>query len=375
MFGVLKGASCAMNPEERQEWMGHICGVCLSLRDNYGHSARITTNYDAALLSVLCEAQSEASTERYTSYCPLRSNFKSDVVAPSSGAAQYAASIALSMGATKIQDHVEDNETFLRRIPNLSRQVAQTWHEASQKTAQALGFDTNQLVAQTNRQAAIEATPQQDFFYYAQPTELAVASAFEHTATIAARPQNSDILHQMGRVFGRIMYLLDSYEDYDEDLAKNKFNTLAAAFAPNEIDAQAERLFRQSHNALKRLFLQLDLPRPTLARKLLVTQLKQRGFKTLNLSACASGSCRLPKAETPTASSGILGLFGSRKRRKKHKRRKWYDCYCCDACYCYDCDICECEDGGCEICECECCGCECCDVDCGCCGCCGCCGG
>ncbi len=374
MFGVLKGASCAMNPEERQEWMAHICGVCLSLRDNYGHSARITTNYDAALLSVLCEAQSEASTERYTSYCPLRSNFKSDVVAPSSAAAEYAASIALSMGATKIQDHVEDDETFLRHIPNLSQQVAQTWHQASHKTAQALGFDTNQLVAQTSRQATIEAMPQQDFFYYAQPTELAVASAFQHTATIAARPQNSDILHQMGRVFGRIMYLLDSYEDYDEDLAKNKFNALAAAFAPHEIDAQAERLFRQSHNALKRLFSQLDLPRPTLARKLLVTQLKQRGFSTLNLSSCASGSCRLPKAEAEmtTASSGIVGLFGSRTRRKKHKRRKKRFSrmcsllICCDCCC--DCDVCECEDGGCEICECECCGCECCDVDCDCCG-------
>ena len=72
MFGVLKGASCAMKPEERQEWMGHICGVCLSLRDNYGHAARITTNYDAALLSVLCEAQSEASTERELIDLPKR---------------------------------------------------------------------------------------------------------------------------------------------------------------------------------------------------------------------------------------------------------------------------------------------------------------
>ena len=379
MFGVLKGATCAMKPKEKQQWMGHICGVCLSLRDNYGHTARITTNYDAALLSVLCEAQSDVSTQTYTSYCPLRSNFKSEVVAPSSAAAEYAASIALTMGATKIQDHVEDDETFLRRIPNLSRQVAQTWREASQKTAQALGFDTNRLLVQTSRQASVEATPQQDFFYYAQPTELAVASAFQHTATIAARPQNSDVLHEMGRVFGRIMYLLDSYEDYDEDLAKNKFNALAAVFAPNEIDAQAERLFRESYKALKRLFLQLDLPRPTLARKLFLTQLKQRGFKVLHLGGCVSASCRLPKAEAQVgvAESGIMGFFGRRRKKKRHKRRKrklsnlcglLICCDCCtDCCCCCDCDVCDCEDGGCEICECECCGCECCDMDCGCC--------
>ena len=30
MFGVLKGSTCAMQGHERQEWMGHICGVCLA---------------------------------------------------------------------------------------------------------------------------------------------------------------------------------------------------------------------------------------------------------------------------------------------------------------------------------------------------------
>ena len=283
MFGVLKGARRTMKPEDKQELMRHVCGTCLSLRDNYGHAARITINYDAALLSVLCEAQSEASTEQYTSHCPLRHEFKLDVVAPSSAAAEYAASIALTMGATKIEDHIEDNETFWHHLPTLSQGVAQRWREASRKTAQALGFDSNRLIAQISRQAAIEATAEQDFFYYAQPTELAVAAAFEHTATIAARAQNSSVLHEMGRLFGRIMYLLDSYEDYEEDLANNKFNALATAFAPDEIDAQAERLFRQSHKALTQLFLQLDLPRPTLARKLLITQLKQSGFNVLNL--------------------------------------------------------------------------------------------
>ena len=76
----------------------------------------MATNYDAALVSVLCEAQNPAPPERYTSRCPLRNNFKAEITAPNSAAAQYAAAVALVMASTKIQDHVEDKETFLHHI-------------------------------------------------------------------------------------------------------------------------------------------------------------------------------------------------------------------------------------------------------------------
>ena len=124
MFGVLRGAGCSMKPEEQAHWMNHICGVCLALRDQAGHAARITTNYDAALLSVLCEAQSEAPTQQTTSCCPLRgSRFRAEVVAPENAGAKYAASIALTAGAVKIDDHVDDGETVLRHAPRVARAV------------------------------------------------------------------------------------------------------------------------------------------------------------------------------------------------------------------------------------------------------------
>lgn len=54
-------------------WMGHLCGLCLELRDDAGQAARLTTNYDALALSVLVEAQSEAGTDSRTAGpCALR---------------------------------------------------------------------------------------------------------------------------------------------------------------------------------------------------------------------------------------------------------------------------------------------------------------
>lgn len=40
-----------------KEWMAHLCGLCLTLRSEHGQSARLVTNYDGLLVSVLVEAQ------------------------------------------------------------------------------------------------------------------------------------------------------------------------------------------------------------------------------------------------------------------------------------------------------------------------------
>lgn len=395
MFGVLKGTSCSMETADRREWMGHICGVCLALRDNAGHASRVTTNYDAALISALCEAQTTAPPERYTSHCPLRSQFKAQVTAPKSAAAQYAASVALVMAATKIEDHVADGETSLRHVPTLSKAVAKRWAEKGQDVARKLGFETAQLHQQTSRQSDIEAQRNRDFYFYAQPTELAVGAAFQHTAVIANQPLNGPILYELGRMFGRIMYLLDSYEDYASDVAAQKFNALAACFAPDDIKGAVKRLFNEAFRSLKQAFGQLTLPRPELVQKLLLTQLKQRSFKVLELAHCGTAcSCRLPAepalaeagagASSAGAFAGVTDFLRRRKRKKRPRSESRFGCCetiicldcCTECCCCCDFDICDCEAGGCEFCECEvceCCECSvcgcgegcCCDCDCG----------
>lgn len=380
MFGVLKGAGCAMKPEEKKAWMGHICGLCLALRDNAGHASRITTNYDAALLSVLCEAQVPATvseTQKYSSRCPLRSNYKADVTAPDSAAAQYAASIALIMSATKIDDHLEDKETFLQHMPTLSSKLADRWRQVGQNLAGQLGFESQAIQTQTTHQTSVEAEADKDFYFYARPTELAVGAAFQHTAAIANVPQNGDILYQMGRLFGRIMYLLDSYEDYAADIAANRFNALAISFEENEIQRKVRHIFRQAYNELKSNFEQLTLAQPHLAHKLLIQQLKRRSYKVLDISTCVSCSPNLSTAtaDANTASTGLRGLLGKipvleRRRHRRHRRRGCgfgfcealiccdclTDCCCCGCC---DFDICEVDGDGCEICDCDICCCDC----------------
>jgi hypothetical protein len=386
MFGVLRHAGCVMAPEEQQEWTGHVCGLCLALKNQYGHFARLTTNYDAALLSALYDAQTPQQQNSRMGYCPLRSSLRAKIVAPNNPGVRYAAAMSLIMASSKIKDHIQDNETGLRYryIRGLASGVADRWMRAARTGAAELGFAAERITQQVQLQAEVEARTDREFSVYAEPTEQAVGAAFEHTAVLAEQPGNKDGLRAAGRMFGRIMYLLDSYEDYGQDLAAHRFNALAASFPAAEWRPQAVRLFRQAYADLKKHVNRLDLFNPALIHALLVKKIKQKGYRNLEICTKISAACR---AEGQAgAAAGSYSIFSrlcrqddyyvyENKGRKSRSSGPW----CCDCCNC-SCDCCSClPDSECCDCngsdctcfpDCSCCDCNCCDgcdgCDCGC---------
>ena len=400
MFGVLRGASCGLPQQQRDQWMNHICGVCLALRDQGGQAARLCTNYDAALISVLCEAQTAEPLALQTSTCALRGQrrFSTAVIAPTNPAAQYAATLALSAGATKIADHVADGDGWWGWMRPWANWLSRRWQKIGQGMGQPLGFDTHHLTQQVAHQPAREAAVGQNFLFYAEPTELAVGAAFAHTAVLSGRPHNAPILQEIGRLFGRIMYLLDSYTDYAADQQGGQFNALAASYPQADkqtLAAEAQALFQTSYRALKTAFFQLDLAQPALARQLLIHQLKRRGTRLLGLGTAVCASCA---AATWEDGDGMEGKGEEQNPKKKRPQSNIEDnsscgdgcCYsshgghynsgCDGCCHCgHGCGSCRNHDGdgadgccGCDGCDGCCCGCGGCDSCGGCGGCDGC---
>jgi hypothetical protein len=342
MFGVLQGCGCHLTKTERRDWVSHVCGLCLTLRRDHGQLARLTTNYDAALLSVLYEAQAEEPLPRQGHTCLLRPGLHADVVVDDQPGARYAASICALIGATKIADHVADREGWPSYLPGTSARVADRWTRQARHTAGKLGFQTSAIEAQTRHQPDVERQDSQDFGFFSRPTELAVGAAFSHTAVLACRPANAGKLGQIGQMYGRMMYLLDSYRDYADDLAHRKFNALACCYPTDKVQGHAKYIFRQAHATLVEAFEGLTLARPALARKLLVLQLLQVGETTLTSAAMQNNTGQ---------------------RRKPGDDGSWCDgceccCHCGDCCDCHSCD-CDCC-GGCDGCDCGGCDCSCC---------------
>lgn len=390
--------------------MAHLCGLCLALRGDHGQFARVVTNYDGLLVSVLTEAQRNGADgrRRTAGPCPLR-GMRTASVTQGEGA-RLAAAVSLVLASAKVRDHVTDGDGLLARRPVAlaARRIAVSWGKAGARTGLDVGFDTAVLVDAVDRQAGIESlagagTP---ILTVTEPTETATAAAFAHTAVLAGRPGNAVPLAEAGRLFGRLAHLLDAVEDRAADAAAGAWNPLTATGTPL---TEARRLADDALHGI-RLALREVAWAPgalaarrnadgKLAHQLLVHELRRSVDRAFGVSSCGHAAADTGAAtataafgppqhggpytpQGPQAPGSPYGgnPFGGEPPRPG-RRGFWSGCavavgLCCTCQVCCadefegpwsrqrregwcsncDCDCCDCCDG-CECCEC----CSCCD--------------
>lgn len=365
------------------QWMAHLCGLCLALRGDHGQFARIVTNYDGLLVSVLTEAQTgRADAGRRTAGpCPLR-GMRTASVAQGEGA-RLAAAVSLVLASAKLRDHVADGDGLLARRPVAlaARRVAAGWDRAGARTGSEVGFDTAVLVDAVDRQAGIEtlAGPGTPLLTVTEPTETATAAAFAHTAVLAGRPHNAAPLAEAGRLFGRLAHLLDAVEDREADAASGAWNPLTATGTPPD---EARRLADDAVHGIRLALRDVEFADGGLAHRLLVHELPNSVHRAFGTVSCAHGAGPYAPPGTPGGPGAPLPPGPPRRDRRGllagcavwlglactcqlccgtyedpwSGERKEGSCANCDCSGCGECcNCCNCcgEDGGCD------CGCDC----------------
>ena len=249
-----------------------MCGLCLTLRDLHGQSARLVTNYDGLLVSVLTEAQSPATAPHRTAGpCALRRFRSADVLDASATGAQLAAAVSLVLAAGKIRDHIADRDGAYARklVASGAGLAARRWQSAGQRTGALIGFDTDVLTDAIARQAELERTAGLALGDVTEPTETAVSAAFAHTAILAGQPANAGPLAEAGRQFGHIAHLLDAVADLEADEAAGSYNPLLAT---GTTTIQAAESCSDALASLRSAVAVLELERPTLTESLLISE-------------------------------------------------------------------------------------------------------
>ncbi|WP_053699055.1 DUF5685 family protein [Streptomyces sp. NRRL F-5755] len=288
MFGIVRPCTHRLSQGLKAEWMAHLCGLCLALRADHGQFARVVTNYDGLIVSVLTDAQTGrvADRRRTAGPCPLR-GMRTASVAKGEGA-RLAASVSLVLASAKIRDHVADRNGLLRRRPvaAAARKVAAGWDRAGARTGATLGFDTSVLVDAVDRQVGIEelAGPGTPLTVITEPTETATAAAFAHTAALAGRPGNAAPLAEAGRLFGRLAHLLDAVEDRTADAAEGAWNPITATGASL---AQARRLCDDALHGIRLALRDVEFADSKLVHVLLVHELRRSVDRAFGTGACA----------------------------------------------------------------------------------------
>jgi Family of unknown function (DUF5685) len=354
MFGIVRPCRHRLCEPLQRSWMSHLCGLCLTLRDEHGHASRLATNYDGLLVSVLAQAQAPAGSPlRQAAPCVGRRLSRAHVVDSSSQGARLAASVSLVLAAGKTRDHIVDGDgAFGGRLASAAgRRIADQWASAGARMAGGVGFDAGVLTSALERQATLEQSAGRTgggvgprLLELTEPSETAVAAAFAHTAILAGKPQNIPALTEAGAHFGRLAHLLDAVEDLPEDRLRGAFNPLLATGTSR---AEALRQCENSVLGIELAVADLDLEDDRLVGALLPREVRHAVDRAFGLASHSHSH------SSAGASAGGPGFVSARVRvddafEPRGGRRRGLGCGCCDCC-----DCCECV---------ECCACvECCD--------------
>lgn len=217
MFGYIAINKAEMKFKDYDTYHSYYCGLCKRLKDNYGRSGQMTLTYDMTFLIVLLTGLYEPETSVDTVNCiahpfekhTARTNIYTD----------YSAAMNLVFSYYKCKDDWEDER---RRKSYLAAKVL----SAKVKDISKIYPD----------KVARISSDLQKLSYYEKlgETDLDKMAGFfgDIMAEIFAYQKDEWelSLKRIGFFLGKFIYLMDAYEDVDEDIKTGCYNPLKETY-------------------------------------------------------------------------------------------------------------------------------------------------
>lgn len=337
MFGFLPApcSTCHSSDGLSSTYQQFFCGLSSRLAAEYGPSARLFTNRDGVFFSILAASQQGKEPESTFRTCCNPFGKKRDLF-DNGNHASYAAAVSICGVATKLRDDADDESGLRRYASAVGVGVLRRKVSKAKQLLSSIAFPTEKIEKELLNQQQYEAEFNGDWTIVAQPTASAFGAIFSH-ANRLMMPSASDknrYLENSGRDLGRIIYLLDAYEDRAEDESKKRFNPLL-----DKSDQQAQLWFEREYELLKDDF----------------SKVETRQYQSLLNSILIDGV--LSKGELVLGMSNRSSVSGRPKSQFKKKKDSCWD-QCCDFTCCHLSDI-SCFSNCCDDCDCDCCSCDC----------------
>lgn len=302
MLGLVQPCRHSLPGDLFTQWQAHLCGLCLSLRDGHGQAARLTTNTDAVMISILTAAQRpQPETIAGAGACPLRGMRSAVVVGATDPGLTLAAAASLTLAAAKAGDVVAEQRHGLARPSRLKAAVARGAARRLERHARTEDspLDVDALLTTLSDQAALESSgvapagsktatagsrmatagsrvatagSGPTLTELTEPTARACAQVFAATADSAGNPANREPLAEIGYHYGRLAHLLDAVEDIGRDARTGDFNPLTAT---GTTTAEALADCRRLADAIGGRYRQLRLHNDRLLRVVLLDGIRK----------------------------------------------------------------------------------------------------
>jgi hypothetical protein len=211
MFGYITADRDEMKGKDYDRYRAFYCGVCRDLGDGCGQASRLTLTYDMAFLAILLTGLYEAETEVRECGCILHPLTKRKVIRNEYTA--YAADMCILLAYHDLTDDWADDRKLSSLV--LSKAVRRAYLDTAAKYPDKIRAIRKYLRSLQRAELTGDEKPD----VAAHLTGDLMAEIFAPKEDVWAAD-----LRALGFCLGRFIYLMDAFDDLEEDERKGSYN-------------------------------------------------------------------------------------------------------------------------------------------------------
>ena len=229
MFGYVVMNKPEIKFKDFDMYRSFYCGLCRELRERYGISGQITLSYDMTFVILLLSGLYEPPTKKGSTRCivhpvrrqPVRKN----------AITEYAADMNIFLTYYKCKDDWNDE----RSIPGFA--FGKLLEGKEKKSEKLWGKKVQTIVSCLDELSALEKENATDIDRVSGCFGRIMAEIFAYREDVW-----EPTLRRMGFYFGKFIYLLDAYDDVEEDVKKGNYNPFSKDYIIKGFDDRVKNM-------------------------------------------------------------------------------------------------------------------------------------
>ncbi|MCR5272817.1 MAG: DUF5685 family protein [Lachnospiraceae bacterium] len=212
MFGYINVNRTGLTTESNEEYQSYYCGLCQTLREKYGPKGQLLLNYDMTFLIVLLTGLYEPENgERYYT-CPMHPTKKQRLW--TNVFTDYAADMNILLTYQNLMDDWKDDRDVKKAA--LLKSLEKDYKVLKEKYKR----QADKLEICLERLSKAEKDGEKNI-------DILAGLSGEMIEEIFAWDDNdvwAKELRTLAFYMGKFIYIMDAYDDFDNDSKKGKFN-------------------------------------------------------------------------------------------------------------------------------------------------------
>lgn len=225
MFGYITIDKPELKVKEFYRYKAYYCGLCRALKEEYGFKGRMTLTYDMTFLVIFLTSLYESENRELKTRCPVHPVKKIPVLQNEITAYGAKMNVLLSYY------HFEDDWKDEKKIPGLAG--IHLYKRCAKKICEEYPRQSKAIRLQLRKLADYEQRNETDL-----DTVSGCFAELMEELFVWREDVWEEHVRKFGFYLGKFIYIMDAYEDLEQDMEKGNYNPLAHIYKSLEGDRE-----------------------------------------------------------------------------------------------------------------------------------------